>query len=64
MLFLNIIFFENPMTVIEKLSFFEKVVSPPQSLILYFFCSSNSDFVRSFNFLVEKVFLLPDPEMK
>ena len=58
------IVFEKPITVIEKLSFFEKVVSPPQSLILYFFCSSNNDLVRSFNFSLEKVFLLPDPEIK
>jgi hypothetical protein len=63
-LFLNIIFFENPITVIEKLSFFEKVVSPPQSLILYFFCSSLTDLLDLLIFLYEKVFLLPDPEIK
>ena len=35
-LFLNTILSENPTDVIEKLNFFEKVVSPPHRLIEYF----------------------------
>ena len=32
-------FFENPIDVTENDNLFEKVVSPPESLMPYFFCS-------------------------
>jgi len=63
-LFLGIIFFENPTEVIEKLSLLDNTVSPPHRKILYFFCSWFKDLVIFFKFMFEKVFLLPEPEIK
>jgi len=58
-LFLYIILFEKPKTVIEKFNLVENVVSPPQSKIPYFFCSSDKDSEISMRFFFEKCFLFP-----
>ena len=63
-LFLNTILSENPTDVIEKLNFFEKVVSPPQRYIEYFFCSWFNDFEISSRFFLLKEFLFPEPDTK
>ena len=42
----------------------EAVVSPPDSIILYFLCSSAIDFEIKLRFLLLKCFLLPLPENK
>ena len=46
----TLIFFENPMLVIEKETILELVVSPPDSFKLYFFCSWLNDFEIIFKF--------------
>ena len=52
------------MEVIVKLNLFEKTVSPPLKNILYLFCSWLSDLLTFDKFNLEKLFLLPDPEIK
>ena len=47
-----------------KLNFFDLVVSPPHKRILYFFCSSASDFEILSKFVFEKKILFPDAEIK
>ena len=51
-------------TFSNKLSLFEKVVSPPHNCILNLFCSDLSDFEIFLKLFFEKVFLLPEPEIK
>ena len=63
-LFLKTIFFEYPIDVIEKLSLFEKVVSPPHKKIPYFFCSCFNEFDIFYKFFFENVFLFPLPDTK
>ena len=51
-------------TFSNKLSLFEKVVSPPHKNILNLFCSDLSDFEILNKLFFVNVFLLPEPEIK
>ena len=57
-------FFVKPIDVIVKLSLLEKTVSPPPNNILYLFCSVVSDLLIFDKFFLEKLFLLPEAEIK
>ena len=54
----------KPIEVIVKLNLLEKTVSPPLKNILYLFCSWLSDLLIFDKFNLEKLFLLPEPEIK
>ena len=50
--------------IIVKEERLDLVVSPPDNLILYFFCSSLIDFEISLRFFLLKCFLLPLADIK
>ena len=58
------ILFEKPIVVTVKLSLLENTVSPPLKKILYLFCSLFKDLEIFDKFNLEKVFLLPEAEIK
>ena len=58
------ILFEKPIDVIVKLNLFEKTVSPPLKKYYIYFVLDLRDLVIFDKFNLEKLFLLPDPEIK